>query len=132
MATVINNPSVIINANPVSVLANSVSFVEGLGEQDYKVQSTGGGNIQPVTCDNIESKIGEIKFTLLSTIENIELARQLKVLGSANLIKLSGTDATTGTLVTRTFSNATLTNNYEVTLSNDGNIPLEWKANVGV
>jgi len=130
--SIINNPSVVINNNPVPVVANSVTFNEGLGEGEFKVESTGGGNVGLVFCENIESKIGEVKFEMLPKIQNIDAARGWKLLKSANTIEISGKDSTTGKSITRTFTKAAIMSNYEVGLSTDGKLSLEWKSKPAV
>jgi hypothetical protein len=132
MASVINNPSVNINNNPVPVVANSVVLVEGLGEQDLKVESTGGGNVIQVYCDNIETKISQVNFDMLNTVQNINQARGWKVNKNLNTITITGKDSVTGDSVTRTIVGAALTNNYEIELSSDGKLSLEFKGQTAV
>lgn len=132
MPTIINNPSVNINNNPIPVSANTVKFQEGLGEQDLKVQSTGGGNVIQVYCDNIEQKISMVNFDMLPTVENIEAIRGWKNNFNKNTITLTGKDTITGKSVTRTFVGCALTNQYDVELSSDGKISLEFKGQTAV
>ena len=132
MAIILNNPSVVINNNAVPVVANSVKFKEGLGEQDLKVQSAGGGHISQVYCDNIEMKISELSFDMLSTVDNIEAARGWKLNFNKNTITLTGTDTITNKTLTRTFIGAALTSNYDVELSSDGKLSLEFKGQTAV
>jgi len=132
MAKVINNPTVHINNNSFAILANTFEFDEGLGEQDFKVTSTGGGNVTPVFVDNIETRISTFNLEALPTIDNIELLRQFKILGNNNLVRVSGIDDSTGKEITRTFLGAALTSNYKINLKSDGTIPTEWKSRAAV
>jgi len=127
MASIINDPSVVINNIPIPIKSNSVSFTEGLGEQTLRTQSTGGGNVTQVFADNIEMKKSSIKFTLLPDSINPDRAREWKLLANNNTISISGTDSINQTSLKRTFTSCSLINNYEVNLSTDGDIELEFE-----
>jgi hypothetical protein len=127
MASIINDPSVVINNIPIPVKANSVSFKEGLGEQTLRIQSTGGGNVTQVFADNIEMKKSSVKFTLLPDSINPDRAREWKLLANNNTISISGVDNITQKSLKRTFTSCALIPNYEVNLSTDGDIELEFE-----
>lgn len=129
MSSIINNPTVTINNNPVPVIANSVSFDEGLGEQTIRIESTGGGNVTQVYADNIEMKKSKVNFSLLPTVTNINNARSWKLLKNTNAITISGTDSNTGDQITRTFTACCLISNYTINMKTDGNIDLEFEGN---
>lgn len=132
MASILNQPSVIINNNPVPIVANSLKMKEGLGEQDLKTQSTGGGNVIQVYCDNIENKISEISFELLTTVENTEAARGWKLNQNKNTITIHGTDTITNAQLTRTFVGCALTENYDIEFSSDGKLAISFKGETAV
>ena len=127
MATILNNPTIMVNNNPIPLKSNSVSYSEGLGEQTLRVESTGGGNITQVYADNIEMKKSKIKFSMLPTITNIESVRQWKILANSNAITLSGIDNITKQTLTRTFASCALISNYDVNLTSDGDIEIEFE-----
>ena len=127
MANVINNPAVAINNNAIPVIPNSVVFGEGLGEQEVKVESTGGDQIIEVYCNNIETKISRFNFDMLNTVQNIEAARGWKVNQNLNTITFTGEDSVTGARITRTIAGAALVNDYDIELSSDGKLSLEFK-----
>lgn len=128
MARVINNPTVTINNTPFPISANTFVYTEGLGEQKTKIQSAGGGNIDPVDADDIELKYSKMTIIALPTIPNIENLKQFKLLASNNVVQVSGKDSVTNQIITRTFTQARLVSDYNVELSTDGTISTEWNA----
>jgi hypothetical protein len=119
---VLSNPSIVVNNVSVGVIPNSISFTEGLGEQQIRTYSSGGGNVQTAYVQNLETAYSMVKFSLLPTDENIALARGWKTNGANNVVTMSDVN------FTRTFLQAALLNNYEVNTSADGNIDLEFTA----
>ena len=132
METIFNNPTIMVNNNLIAFKPNSVSYNEGLGEQTLRVESTEGGNITQVYTDNIEMKKSKIKFSMLPTIKNIEFARQWKILANFNVITLSGIDNITKQTLTRTFASCALINNYNINLTNDVYIEIEFEGATGI
>jgi hypothetical protein len=122
----ISKPAVRVNNNPVGIVPNSCKFDEGEGETNIRTASTGGGGVSLIISDNAEDKIGTISFDLPNTIENIELARGWKKNPGANFVEVSGEVG--GETFSRVFNAASITNNYEVELSSDGKLSLEWKS----
>jgi len=125
MFSQISDPSVLVNNVSVAVMPNSVSFDEGFGEQEVRVQSAGGGQLQQVFSNNVETNLGMVKFSLAATVANIALARSWKANQNLNVVTLTATLAEG--MLTRTFTNAAVCNNYEIPLSSDGVIELEFK-----
>ena len=130
MSEQLSNAAVIVNNVPVAIIPNTLAFTEGLGEQNIRAASSGGGQTEQVFSENIEMRYSTVKFELPGTIENIALARGWKVNKNQNLIQISGRTSD-GTL-SRTFSQAALLTDYEVPLSSDGNITLEFRSNPAV
>ena len=125
MAVQVSDPTVMVNNVVVAVVPNSVTFTEGFGEQEVFATSTGGGNIEPVFSDNVETHFSMVKFEMRATVENIQLQRDWKANKNANLIQITG--RTPEGDVTRTFTQAALTNDAEVGLGSDKTIALEFK-----
>tara|TARA_R110000868_G_scaffold389629_6_gene658962 strand:- start:737 stop:1135 length:399 start_codon:yes stop_codon:yes gene_type:complete len=132
MSTILNNPTITVNNVPVPVKSNTSSFIEGLGEQTQIVQSTGGGNVTLVFSDNIEMKKSKVKWTMLSTVENIEFARQWKILKNSNAITLTGVDNITQKILSRTFTSCAFLNQYEINLKSDGDFEVEFEGATAV
>lgn len=124
--TQISDASVIVNNVGVNIVPNSLSFTEGYGEQAVLVQSAGGGVLEQVYSNDVETNLAMVKFSLRSTVANIALAREWKTNANKNVIAVTAT-VLEGSL-TRTFNNAALTGDYEVSLSADGVIEVEFKA----
>jgi len=120
------NPTVIVNNSPVSVVPNSVSYTEGFGEQAVRTQSAGGGSVQTVLSNNVETNMSMVKFSIFNTAENIELVRTFKVNSNDNVISITGEG------LTRSFNNVALTNDYEVNLGADTTIDLEFTGDPSV
>jgi len=120
MAGALSNPTLVINNIAVPYVPNSIKFKEGLGEQNVRVQSAGGGSLQSVFSDNAESKISMVGFSVYPTPENIALVKGWKQLANANAISLTDTN------FSRTFANMALTSDYDVNLGADTTIDIEF------
>jgi hypothetical protein len=126
MAVVVNNwstPTLVINNQVVFIVPGSLEFTEGLGEQNVRTQSGGGGTVQLVYSDNAETKIADVKFKIFSTPPNINLARSWKINGSNNVISATHPSED----ITRTFPSASLVNQYTIQASPEGVLELEFK-----
>lgn len=126
MAIALSNPTVLINNISVAVVPNSVSYTEGKGEQMVRVQSAGGGSVQSVLSNNVETNLSTVKMSLFPTAENIALILTWKNNANANAISITGSG------LTRSFTNAALTSDYEVSLGSDTQIDLEFKTDAAV
>lgn len=120
----ISTPTVIINNISYGIVPNSFSFTEGFGEQTVRAQSAGGGSVAQVYSDNAEMKFSTVKFSMFNINLNIERIREWKANRNENVIEVI--DSTSN--FARTFKAAALTSDYEVSLSADGTIDLEWKS----
>jgi hypothetical protein len=120
----ISKPAVRVNNNPIAVIPNSVKFTEGEGETTIRNQSAGGGANELVISDNAEEKIGKVMFDMANTPENIKSARGWKKNPGVNFVEISGEAG--GEPFSRVFNAATVTNDFEVELSTDGKLSLEW------
>lgn len=116
-------PSVTVDNTILPIMPNSVIYTEGFGEQTVRVQSSGGGSVQQVVSTNLETALSSFKCTVLNTVANINFIRQIKSTGAPHVV----TWFDSGVGFTRTMEQAVLVNDYEVNLSSDGNIALEFK-----
>lgn len=116
-------PSVTVDNTILPIMPNSVVYTEGFGEQTVRVQSSGGGSVQQVVSTNLETALSSFKCTVLNTVANINFIRQIKSTGAPHVV--TWFDSAVG--FTRTMEQAVLVNDYEVNLSSDGNIALEFK-----
>jgi len=116
------NPTVIVNNIHITVTPNSVSYTEGFGAQTIRIRSGGGGAIESVYTENVESNFSKIKFTIYSDVPYLELARGWKVLKNANVIELLDNQLN----FNRIFRFCALITDYDVALGHDSTIELEF------
>lgn len=122
----LSDATFVVNNEAIGTVPNTISFTEGLGEQSVRAASTGGGGVEPVYANDLESAFSMVKCELPSTPENINLARTWKINKNNNVVQIIG-ETLEGT-VTRTFARAALTSDYEVGIGADASIPIEFKA----
>lgn len=127
MATQLSDVGVVVNNVGVNIVPNSLSYTEGFGEQTILVQSSGNGRTTTVYSNDVETNLGMVKFSIRATVDNIALARQWKSNANRNAVALVGT-VTDGSL-TRNYSSCALVTDYEVNLSADGVIEVEFRGN---
>ena len=130
MGIQVANAAVQVNNNTVSIIPNTLVYTEGFGEQEIKAASAGGGQVEQIFSDNIETNFSMVKFDIFATTENIAIARGWKAAKNQNLVQFAGRTADGN--VTRTFTQAAILNDYEIELGSDGKISLEFKANPAI
>ena len=116
----------IVNDEPIPVMPDSVSFTEGLGEQTMRAASVGGGEVEAIYSNDLSTAFSTVSADIPSVIELIELAKTWKSLQNNNVVQIIGKNAD-GT-ITRTFSRAALTADYEINLGPDSVISIEFRA----
>ena len=130
MPTQLANPLVTVNNDPVGVIPNSVVFTEGLGEQKTRAVSRGGKNVEQIYSIDLESGFSMVKFEIPATVSSISQAREWKSNDNKNVVQIVG--ETPEGVITRTFTQASLLNNYEVPLGSETNISIEFTSNSAV
>lgn len=130
MSTQLANATVTINNDIIAIIPNSLKFTEGLGEQTIRAASLGGGQVEQIFSDDIESNFSSIMFDIAATTPNIAKARGWKTNKNQNVVTIQGT--TPEGNLTRTFTQAAILNDYEVGLGSETNIPIEFKSNPAV
>ena len=93
--------------------------------------SVGGGATEQVIAEDLETNLSMVKFDIPTTPENIANARLWKVKRGTNVVTLAG-ETSDGDTFTRTFQRAILTQNYEVGIGTEANIPIEFQSNAAV
>ncbi len=126
----LSDATLIANNEAIGIVPNSLSYTEGFGEQDVRVASIGGGKVEQVYAQNVESNISMLKFELPTTPENIKLARSWKSNQNQNVFVIAG--STNEGDVTKTFTQAAVVNDYEVAIGSEGSIEVEVKANPAI
>ena len=127
MAVQLANALVTVNNAPIPVIPNSVMFTEGEGEQSIRAASVGGGQVEQIYAQNIETNFATISFDIAATIPNIAVAKTWKINRNQNVVKIVG-QTPEGELI-RTFTSAAILNDYEIALGTDTNITVEFKSN---
>ena len=130
MGIQVANPTVTVNNNVVAIIPNTCAFTEGKGEQNVRAASGGGGQVEQIYSENIETNFSMVKFELPPTVENIALAREWKSNTNQNLVQVASSNSEGR--VTRTFTQASFLPDYEVPLGSDTNIAIEFRANPAI
>ena len=113
-------PAITINNVTAAIVPNSAVYTEGFGEQTTRTQSAGGGVVETVYSDNVETKMSKLTFSMYPTTDNIELIREWKVNRNANAASITAENFNG-----RTINSASVNNNYDVALGADTQIDLE-------
>lgn len=122
--------TVMVNDVVMAIVANTLKFTEGFGEQNVKAASVGGGKTEQVYSRDVENALSKVMFDLHTTPENIASARQWKSNGNQNVVGIAG--STTEGDLTRTFTQAAFTSDPEIEIGNDGVINVEFMANAAI
>jgi hypothetical protein len=112
-----------VNNDTWPIVPNSLKYVGGKGEKNVRPQSSGGGNVDAVVTENAETKLSQVMFEMTNTKGNIE--RYEEAQESLGGLTVEFADALSG--LTKSFANMSVTNDSEITLSQDGNIVVEMK-----
>jgi len=126
----LSDVAIVVNNEAVGINPNSAGMTEGRGEQKIRPVSVGGGATEQVFANDLESALGMVKFTMPSTIVNVELALSWKTNGNQNVVEITGQNAD-GTFA-RTFTQCSLTSDYEVPFGTDADIEIEFHGNAPI
>lgn len=130
MATQLANATFMVNDQIVGIVPNSLVFTEGQGEQDIKAASLGGGRVEQVYSENIETNFSMVNVELYATKDSIEDSKTWKSNANQNVVQIFG--RTPEGVVSRTFTQAALLTDPAKALGTDTTIPLEFKANPAI
>jgi hypothetical protein len=123
MATTLSNPVVEINDQTILIKPNSLSFKKGVGEKRARTQSAGGNEIDVVNTEDAETKMSMIKFTLLTTNENIESYEEWQSAGNGgNIIRMSEKNSD----LSIPFRRMTLISDNEIGVGAEGEFEVEF------
>lgn len=126
----LSDATLIANNEPVGVVPNSIKYTEGFGEQKVRPMSVGGGQVEQILADDVESNVSKLMFSLPTTIDNIKLARRWKTNRNQNVFQIAG--STIDGNLTKTFTQAVITNDYEVAIGSEANIEIEVQSNTAI
>jgi hypothetical protein len=117
----LSTPSLVINNVAIPYVAGTLTFTEGTPEKKVRTQTGGGGTVQRVSSIDVTTQFSDVKFQLLDTAANIEMAKAWVLNGFDNSISITDVG------ITRYGSNAGIINKYEVTTGIDGKIDVEFQ-----
>jgi hypothetical protein len=110
-----------VNNVVIGYVAGTLTFTEGTPEKKVRTQTGGGGSIERVSSIDVTTQFSDVKFQLLDTADNIEMALSWTKNDFDNALSITDKG------FTRYGSNAGITNKYEVTTGVDGKIDIEFQ-----
>jgi len=125
MATQLNDITILVNNEQIAYTADSLSWQDGLGEYSLRNAVVGGGQTEQIFSQDLASKIGMVKFSIPSTVENEKNKRAWKIAKNANVVELIGP---VGSGFSKIFTGATVIGDPETNASTDGDIEIEFKS----
>lgn len=114
-------PTVVVNNVAVAIKPNSFSYTEGFGERKVRTSSAGGSSTSQVVSEDIETQMSTCKFTVYTTSDQVDAIRTWQTNLDANAIEVTDRGS-----FNRTFLNAIITNDPEVSLGVDGEVEVEF------
>ena len=130
MATQLANAAFMVNNEVIAIVPNTLVFTEGQGEQDIKAASLGGGGVEQVFSNNIETNFSMVRVELYATVDSVKDTKSWKSNQNQNVLQIFG--RTPEGVISRTFTQAALLTDPEKALGTDTTIPLEFKANPAI
>lgn len=119
----ISTPTIQVNNETISIVPNSFKYKNGRGERNIRTSSAGGSAADVIFTENAETKKSMVTFELPNTPGNISLVEDWQDLLNANAITASDNNQN----FTKSFANMAVINDPEVSLSQDGNISIEFE-----
>lgn len=117
----LSTPTLMVNNVVIGYVAGTLTFTEGTPEKKVRTQTGGGGSIERVSSIDVTTQFSDVKFQLLDTAYNIEMALSWTKNDFDNALSITDKG------FTRYGSNAGITNKYEVTTGVDGKIDIEFQ-----
>ena len=130
MAQALSVSSLSMNNETIKIVPNSFIIKAGVGERNTRWASSGGLAGEGVTTINAETLLGDFKFDLFSTQDNIAKVQEWASRVDNNSLSASHSILENGQrkYVTLTFDHAVMQNDPDIELTSDGKISLEWKS----
>ncbi len=126
----LTDATLLANNEAVGITPGSLAYTEGKGEQQIRPVSVGDGSVEQVFSNNLESNFSKLKFSMPNTIDNAASALKWKNNGNGNVFQIA-TKTTDGKL-TRSFTQAVVTNDYEVPFGTEADIEIEIMSNAAI
>ena len=130
MSVQLSDATLMVNNEVWAIVPNSLVFTEGQGEQKIKAASIGGGKVEQVFSNDVETSFAMVKVELHTTTDNIQNTKIAKANGNRNVVQIFG--STQDGQLTRTFTQASIVGDPEKALGVDGSIAIEFKSNPAI
>ena len=118
--TIIFDPQIRLNNTTIAKVGNTATLDTGDPESMNSPQTSGNGEVEMVYSEDITTKYSTFKFSLYSTVENIDLVSEVKKDRNNNYITINSEQ---GNYVLK---DAALINKPEFALENEGMAELEF------
>lgn len=112
------------------IVPNTLKYTEGFGEQSVRAASVGGGAVEQIFSQDVETSLSKVMFDIHTTPDNVKLARGWKSNGNLNVVQIAGKTAEGD--VTRTFTQAAMTGDPEIEIATEGVINIEFMSNAAI
>jgi len=126
MALQMNDITILVNDVVIAYTADSLSAKDGFGDYVIRNAIVGGGQTEQVFSKDLATKIGMVKFSMPTTVENEAFKREWKSNDNNNVVELVGPN---GSGFTKIFTLAAILEDPESNFASDGNIEVEFNSN---
>jgi hypothetical protein len=123
MAIQVSGPTIEVNDEVIAYESNTAKYTEGKGEKKVRAANVGGGVTEPITSQDISTKIAKVMFSLPTTIKGISLTNDWATANGTLVVKYYESNADGN--FSRVIQNATMVNDPEKDTSVDGVIEVE-------
>jgi hypothetical protein len=126
----LSSAALLVNDEVVMIVPNTLKYTEGFGEQSVRAASVGGGAVEQIFSQDVETSLSKVMFDIHTTPDNVKLARGWKSNGNLNVVQIAGKTAEGD--VTRTFTQAAMTGDPEIEIATEGVINIEFMSNAAI
>ena len=129
----ISNPELVINGEPIAIVANSFKYDEGTSAKNVRAAVVGTVVTQDFSEDFSEA-FSTFSFQVHATVDILEKLRQFEALKNTNTVSATGVETVAGVEQTwaRSFTGASISEKPELPLGFDSVIEVNWKADAAV
>ncbi len=127
MTTQITTLGFFANGKQVAYETDSLEWTEGLGEFVVRNVVAGGGQTQQIFSIDTKTQTSKLNVSIPTIVENLALVIDLKNKTNTNFFEIIGT--VDGVTVSRTFTEASVTNDPMNMVQTEGSIALEIQSN---
>lgn len=85
----LTNPTILVNGEPQKYLPNTFSYKDGYGTRNVTTETTGNGTITHEFTEDVTTQRGYVKYSVVSSAENIKRYNKFLQNMDRNVIELS-------------------------------------------